>query len=137
MAAKVGKDAMVALGTTQTLGMGTWTLAGVDTDIFEDTQFLDEYKTYKAGLKDSGTITFNGYYDPADSTGQDQLRTYWEDATELTSLRLYIDATSFWECDQTTVTSHVNITSWDVSADKSGLMACSFTAKVSGLMVLV
>jgi len=32
--------------------------------------------------------------------------------------------------------SHVNVTAYNISADKSGLMKVDFTAKVSGVMVL-
>jgi len=69
----------------------------------------------------------------------------------LTSLRLYVDNTSYYEPCQTagyfapgtlstgqdTPASHVNITTYDISMDKAGLATISFTGKVSGVMVLI
>ena len=150
MATKLGKDCKVALGTASVVGMGTWNLSGITSDSLEDTEFGDQWKTFKFGMKDGGQVTFNGLFDPADTTGQEVLKAANLDNTNITNLRLYVDNTSYYEPCQTTgywspsdttgnptVLSHVNITSYDVSADKSGLMQTSFTAKVSGCMVLV
>lgn len=137
MAAKVGKDCKVTFGSNSILGMGTWAMSGIDTDTLEDTEFGDDYKTYKVGLKEGGQISFSGYYDPADSTGQDAARAFREAGTIVTSLRLYVDNTSYWTPTTTTPLSGVYITGYDVSADKSGLAQCSFTGKVSGLMELI
>ena len=98
MAAIVGRAAKVTLGDNKILGMGTWTYSGIDTDTFEDTEFEDTYKTYVPSLREGGTVAFNGYYDPVDSTGQTQLKTYWQSGTDVTSLRLYEDASRYWSC---------------------------------------
>ena len=105
---------------------------------------------YEFGMKDGGQVTFNGLLDPADSGGQEALQRANMDNTDLTTLRLYIDSNSYYEPCQTTgyfsvfttssqdtIKSHVNITSYDISTDKSGLAQTSFTAKISGLMVLI
>ena len=111
MAAKVGHKGKATLGSTKILGLGTWTISGIDADVLEDTEFEDTYKTYKINLREGGTIAFNGFYDPADSTGQTQLKTYWQSGTSVTSLRLY-EGDNFWgsfamdeQCD--------SITGWD------------------------
>lgn len=150
MAKKVGKDCKVAIGSTKVLGMGTWSLSGIAADQLESSEFGDNWKTYEFGMKDGGTIAFNGFFDPADTTGQNALRLANLNNTDITNLRLYVDNTSYFEPCQTTgyfspaVTSgsdtkpsSVNIVSLDVSADKSGLMTATFNAKVSGVMVLV
>ena len=137
MAAKIGKDCKVTLGSVKILGLGTWSITGVDKDTMEDSEFGDSFKTYLVGMAESGQITFEGYYDPADSTGQAALRTYWEGETNVTSLRLYVDNTSYWTPTTTTPLSHVNITAWEVNSDKSGLMAATFSAKISGKLELI
>ena len=150
MAIKIGKDCAVKIGAATVVGMGTWSLSGITSDQLESTQFGDSWKQFKFGLKDGGQITFNGLYDPADTTGQDVLRAANLDNTNITTIRLYLDNTSYLEPCQTTswwtasdstnnetFPSHVNVTSYDISADKSGLMNTSFTCKVSGCMVLV
>lgn len=150
MAKKVGKDCKVSLGANQVLGLGTWSLSGITADQHETTEFGDEWKQFDFGLRDGGQISFNGLFDPADNTGQEALREANVENSDLTTLRLYVDNTSYYEPCQTTgylsptttqnaatELSHVNITSFDVSADKGGMMNCSFNAKVSGVMVLI
>jgi hypothetical protein len=150
MGTKIGKDCKVAIGAASVVGMGTWSLSGITSDSLEDTEFGDNWKTFKFGIKDGGQVTFNGLFDPADTTGQGVLKAANLDNTNLTTLRLYIDNTSYYEPCQTTswwtasdstnnetFPSHVNVTSYDISSDKSGLMQTSFTCKVSGCMVLV
>jgi len=139
MAAKIGRACAVKIGTTQILGLGTWSISGVDADQHETSEFADTYKTYLIGLRESGSVTFAGYYDPADSTGQDVIRTAWEVATAVTSIRFYVDAASYWiPCTKNLAsTSCIYITSWDIAADKSGLVSCSFTGKISGAMELL
>lgn len=150
MGTKIGKDCKVALGTATVVGMGTWSLSGISSDQLDDSAFGDDWKKFKFGMKDGGQITFNGLYDPADITGQEVLKQANLDNSDVYNLRLYVDNTSYYEpCATTyywspsdttgnpTVKSNVNITAWDANADKSGMMQTSFTAKVSGCMVLV
>jgi len=96
MGAKIGRACSVKLGSTKTLGLGTWTISGIDADQFEDSEFGDTYKTHLIGFREGGTVAFTGYYDPADTTGQTAMKTYWKNGTEITSMRFYVDATSYW-----------------------------------------
>ena len=139
MAAIVGRAAKVALGSTKILGIGTWTISGIDVDIHEDTEMGDTYKTYKVGLRESGTVAFNGYYDPANANGQTALRTYWQNGTTITSLRFYEDGTSYWIISNggvVTAGGGIIITSWEIGQDKNGLGTASFSGKVSGVMYI-
>jgi len=150
MAKKVGKDGSVKLGTNAVVGMGTWTMDGITTDEFDASEFGDDWKTYLYGMKDGGTISFNGHYDPADSTGQDILLQANALNSALSTLRFYVDNTSYWVPNQTsgyfsptlttgagTELSTLHITSINIGMDKSGLGTISFTAKVSGNMSFV
>lgn len=139
MAAKKGKGTKVSLGAIKILGMGVWSINGVTADQLEDTEFGDDWKTYLYGLKDGGQVSFSGYYDPANTTGQDALRDANENDTELSDLRFYVDSTSYWRPNSTgaPLSSHIIITTWDITSDKSSLVLCSFTGKVSGKMDFV
>lgn len=150
MAKRIGNKCKVTLGSSIVVGMGTWTLNGVTADKIEVTAFGDDWKSYMFGLRDGGEISFDGFYDPDDVPGQDALRRSNLFNCNLTNLRLYIDDTSYFTPCQTTgyfspvVTSgaptrpsYVNITYYDVKADKANVAQCSFRATVSGLMVLV
>jgi hypothetical protein len=150
MACLVGKDGKVALGADTVVGMGTWSIDGITTDEFECSSFGDNWKSYSYGMKDGGTISFNGHYDPTDTTGQEALLQANLHNSSLTNIRLYVDNTSYFEpCQSTgyfspnlttgadTLLSNVRITAFNIGLDKSGLGTISFTGKVSGLMVLI
>jgi hypothetical protein len=141
----------VTLGTVTVVGMGTWSLGGVTTEEFDASAFGSNWKEFKYGMKDGGTVSFNGYYDPTDYTGQNVLLLAQLANTALTSLRLYYNATSYfeacqtvgwfapntWSVNQDTIASSVRVTSVTIGADKSGLATISFEGKVSGCMVKV
>jgi hypothetical protein len=131
------KNAKVSLGANKVVGIGTWSIGGVDTDLLESSAFGDDWKQWMMGQKDGGTVTFDGLYDPTDSTGQDALRTANQNGTSITDIRFYVNANSYWIPSTTNPLSNALITSWDVKADQSGLVRCSFTAKIAGRLNLV
>lgn len=150
MTYKAGKDCKVTLAANAVTGMGTWKVGGITSDQMDTTVFDQNWKTFEFGAKDGGTVTFNGLLDPDDTTGQDVLRAAQLNNTDISDLRLYIDDTSYFEPCQTTgyfspsnttgndtIPSHVNIVSQDIDADKASMVSASFSAKVSGVMVLV
>jgi hypothetical protein len=145
---RVGKNAKVTIGSTTVVGMGTWKLDGVSTDQIETTAFQDNWKTYVYGCKDGGTITFSGFYDPSDTTHVYLIKANNEN-TALTTLRFYIDNTSWFEANQTigyldttntslmdTKVSSITITGLSIGQEKGGVASIDFTAKISGNMVL-
>lgn len=137
MALGPGKNCKVTLGATKIVGIGTVALSGVETDLLDKTQFGDDWKQWENGLKDGGELTFSGMYDPADSTGQDVLRTANENDTQITDIRFYVDAASYWIPATTNPASYVQVTAWNVEASKDGMVECSFTCKISGKMELL
>jgi hypothetical protein len=152
MAITVGKDAKVMIGSATILGMGTWSMGGVTTEEFDDTEFGDQWKTFLYGMKDGGTITFNGHLDMADATGQQILFAANAKNSAIASLRFYVNNTSYFVPNQTTDylgpaalstgmgtpgLCNVNITGISIGEDKSGLGTVSFTARVNGVMAFV
>lgn len=146
----VGKDGKVTLGANTIVGMGTWSLDGIQTDEFDSSAFGDTWKKFEYGMKDGGSVSFNGHYDPTDTTGQQAVQQANLYNSALTDLRLYVDNTSYFEPCQTTgyfspnlttgaptKLSNCRVTSFNIGLDKSGLGTINFTAKVSGVMVLV
>lgn len=144
----VGKDGKVTLGTNTVVGMGTWSLDGIQVEEFDASEFGDTWKQFEYGMKDGGSVSFNGHYTPTDTTGQQALQQANLYNSDLTNLRLYINNTSYFEPCQTvgwfspalttgapTKVSSVTITSFNIGMDKSGLGTISFTGKVSGVMV--
>ena len=147
----VGKDGKVTLGANTGVGMGTWTIDGITVEEFDSSAFGDTWKSFEYGMKDGGTVSFNGHYQPTDVTGQQMLMLANLYNSALTDLRLYIDNTSYFVPSQSTSyfapgaystgmpgrVSSVTITTFNIGLDKSGLGTISFTGKVSGLMVKV
>lgn len=150
MSYRSGKDCAVKLGSATIVGMGTWEISGITADQMATDAMGDNWKSFEFGMKDGGTISFNGLSDPDDVTGQEELMLANIANTDLPNLRFYVDDTSYYEPCQTTgyfspnnttgidtVLSWVNVTSYSISADKADVNKVSFTAKVSGVMVLV
>ena len=148
---KSGLHCKVTLGASTILGMGTWSVDGIQSDSLETTELGQAWKTFQFGLNDGGNLSFSGLFDPADVTGQNALRAANLTKLNITTLRLYVDNTSYFEPCRTTgyfgpgalstgydtFLSYVNVTSYNVKADKSGLLMTDFQAKISGCMVLV
>jgi len=132
MASKPGFAAKVTMGTYNIAGMGTWSMDGVSRETIEDTAFGDTVKKYVFGFMDGGSLSFDGNYDPEDSTGQAILNSACKNASVLGSgsIRLYIDNTSYWtvESGGELLVTKANA----ITMDKNGLGKISFTAKVSG-----
>ena len=150
MAGTIGYLCSVKISTTTVTLIGSWSLDGIAADQIDTSAFRDTWKTFEFGMKDGGTISFAGLYDPADTTGQQALMNANLENTDMATLRLYIDSTSYFEPCQTTgyfspttatgadtKVSHVNISGFNISADKADVMKVDFTGKVSGVMVLV
>jgi len=145
-----GKDCKVTIGSATVVGMGAWSITGITSEQIDSSAFGTTWKTFEWGMKDGGTVSFNGFADPGDTTGQEELIQAQIEATDLTTVRFYIDSTSYYTCNATTgylspstttgndtPISVLNITSHDISADKGGLVAISFTGKASGPLVLI
>jgi hypothetical protein len=138
MAFKTGKNAAVKLGTSTVVGMGTWRLEGIAVDLLDSTAFGDTAKSFLTGLLDYGNVSFSGLYDPADTTGQDVLRSANKNASKITNIRLYVDNTSYWTPDVTTLpAAGMWVTSYNVGFDKNGLGTTEFTGKCTGPWALV
>ena len=140
MAAIAGKNTCVSFGLNnrRILGMGTWRLTGMSTDLIEVSEFCVDWKDWVAGLKDGGEVSFNGFLNRS-CTSQFALMDINMNDTCTTGLRFHLSCTTtsayFLPMTITPFTnSCIRITSWEVSADKTGLVELTFTGKVIGLM---
>jgi len=144
---KVGRDCKVTIGSHAILGLGTWTISGGAFAELDDTDFGDDSEQILRGLRSGGEVTFSGNYKKDDVTGQDMIKmAYWM-KSDLTTLRFYVDDTSFYATNSTTgvggglpagtEVSHIKIfTEPSVSVDKGGLATIEFTGKIIGAMRL-
>lgn len=138
MAFKAGKACAVKLGTNLVKGMGAWRMPGISTDLIETTSFGDTAKKFIAGLLDYGDVSFDGLYDPADTTGQGALISANLTGSTLTDIRLYVDNTSYWAPNLTADSSSgMLVQSFAVESEKSGAIRISFSGKATGPWALV
>jgi len=133
MAAISGKDAKVMYGAVEILNLTQWSISGFTKAPEEiTTAFGDTIKSYVlADAGEPGTITFEGNYDPADTTGQAALATLCKEGTSLgEDLYLYVAAATFWRVG---TGGEILVTKADaVTMPRSGIGKVSFEGKVSG-----
>lgn len=138
MAFKAGNLGKVNLAGNTVVGMGSWELPGISTDLLESTAFGDTAKQFMTGLLDYGAVNFAGLYDPADTTGQTMLLSANLNNSKVANVRLYVDATSYWTPNVTAVSAAgMLVQSIAISMDKSGLAEIKFSGKCTGPWVLV
>ena len=98
MAVLCGTNGKVMYGSVVVASQVEWSISGYTqavTDI--PTAFADTVKTYcAADSGDPGTISFNGNYDPTDTTGAVALDTVCQAGTSITNLYLYANTSVFW-----------------------------------------
>jgi len=130
--------------------LGNWAVSGISRDMVEFTAFGDTVKKFKPGMLDPGGITFAGFYDGTDDTGQRKLVQLLSSGVSIGTaknstvhrrLRLWansdsdFDSFGFWSCTGSTGSTgpigKIYITSMDLGQDKNGLGTVSFSAKVS------
>jgi hypothetical protein len=86
----------------------------------------------------SWTASIDGFYDPADTTGQKALHDAALAATKLTDVRFYIDSTSYWTPDVTGESAAgAYITSINVGHDKAGVASVTMNVVGFGKIALV
>jgi len=150
MSKRIGNKGKVTIGDNRVVGIGTWTINGISSDKIEVTELGDDWKSYMFGLKDGGDVGLDGHFDPDDAQGQEMMRLANLYNSQLTSLKFWIDNTSFFMPCQTTGyfsptlttgaptrVSYINVTSYDVKKDKAAVDTTTFKGTVSGVMVLV
>lgn len=127
--------------------LGTWSISGQEYNMIEHTAFGDLYPKVKPGMRGGADITFSGYWDASDSSGQKLLYNVFSSGKGISSssgtckclrkMRVWANSSSglgpkgFWGCTGSTG-AKIYITQIDLSQDKAGLGTVAFTAKVAG-----
>lgn len=146
-----GYKCKVTLGADTVLGMGVWSISGGASAQLDDTEFLDNSEKFCWGIATGEDITFSGLMRANNSAGQLELQKAKVNKTDLNTIKFWMNSVSGFVPNQTAGYFHplsttgnltdadgyVNIISYDIGADKAGLVTIGFTAKVSGTMVLV
>ncbi len=132
MGVRVGKYAKVVVDGATVAEMGSYTISGFTRDTLEYTSFGSSIKKFIAGIVDGGDVSFNGFYDLTDTTGQRILEAAAEVGRIFApgEIKIYIDNTHYF-----TVASGGTMfvtKAKSVGMDKAGIGTTDFTVKVAG-----
>jgi len=136
MAILLGRYASIKKGSTLVQNLGKWTL-NIKMDEIDTSVFGSVWGSKVPGMQ-SWTGTLEGFYDPADTTGQKVLQDAALAATKLTDIRFYIDSTSYWTPDVTGESAAgAYISGLDVAHDKAGVASVTMNVIGYGKIALV
>ena len=126
-----GRDGKVVIGTYTVAEMASWSL-DLSNDEIDTTAFGSTWKKSDVGMR-GWSLSVEGHYDPSDSTGQADIETAWADGSLVTTVKLYVDNTSYWVPDITTdANAGGRITSYSISQAHDTVAGISFTLSGSG-----
>ena len=145
---KLGREAKVTIGSNTVLGIGTWSISGGSWGELDDTEFGDDSEQILRGIRTGGSVAFSGNYKVDDTQGQDLIKTAFWSKSDHTTLRFYVDDTSYYTPNSTTAAggglpaetpvSHIKImTEPTISFDKNDLGKTEFTGRLIGAMRLI
>jgi hypothetical protein len=126
-----GRNGKVMYGSVIISTQTDWSISGYGQAVEETKEFGVTVKKYVAvDAGDPGTISFNGVYDPSDSTGQQALQTLAQTGVGTANLYLYANTSTFW---RVAAGGLIIVTkSETISLNRSSLAKISFTGQVSG-----
>jgi len=135
---KPGYKGKVTIGDLVVCGMATWNYGGSTRDLNDDSEFGDEDKSFAPLQSEGGEITMSGKFLQDVDAGQQVLKDAYDNAEELTDIRLYVDLEDekYYSPDPNTAhPSYCTVTKADeVGCDKAGIVTINYTLKVSGRM---
>ena len=132
----MGRYASIKLGTVLVENLGRWTL-DIKMDEIDVSVFGTIWGRMIPGMQ-KWTATIEGFYDPADTDGQKVIHDAAVAATKLTTIRFYIDSTSYWTPANTEDSANgAFISSVSVNHDKAGVAALTMNVIGFGKISLV
>lgn len=138
---KAGYKGDIYIGAVRIAGGATWTYGGSVRTMLPTDEFGDEIVTDIPGQITGGEITITGNYLMNSDAGQQLLKTLFDSADPITTIKLYISHTDgiYHTPDNTTTPpSYVTVTNYDnINHDKSGVGTFTCTMKVSGKLLPV
>ena len=140
---RVGRLAKVTLGTDKIAEIGSWSCDGISIDMLDDPQFGDEFKTYQMGMGDYGTVSFGGWWDMSDTTGQKILESALNNKSKIIDIRFYVNSVSYYTPNTNAASSGGTteagmwVQSMRIGFEKGGIGTIEFTGKLTGPLILI
>lgn len=131
MAATKGKAGKVMYGSVVVANMVEWSISGMTVATEDVTPFNATIKSFVAAeAGDPGTISFNGFYDPTDTTGQIAIAALCSPGLGVNNLYLYANVSTFW---RVAAGGEIIVTKANaITQPRSRTGTISFEGKVSG-----
>ncbi len=127
-----GYKCKVTIGTVTIAEMNKWGLPGKVNKLIESSKFEGAFETFVYGQAQGGQVSFSGFFDDSDTTGQDILLAAYANKTNIANLRVYY-GTAVTQFFHLVPGATLYIETIDIGeADISGLVPISFTLKASG-----
>jgi hypothetical protein len=84
------------------------------------------------------SLSVEGHADPSDAAGQGAIKTAWENGSLITTIRVYIDAASYWIPNLTDDSdAGGRVTSYTLNQAHDAVAGISFTLAGSGPVTFV
>ena len=135
MATYNGRNATLKYGTYTVAEMASWSL-DLSNDEIDTSSFGSTWKKSDVGMR-GWSLSVSGHYDPSDTTGQEMIKTAWSNGSLISTIKAYVNATSYWVPDVTTdASAGGRVTSYAVSQAHDAVAGISFTLSGSGPIIL-
>jgi predicted secreted protein len=124
------------IGTYVVAELASWAL-DLSTDEIDTTAFGSTWKKSDVGMR-GWSLSVEGHADPSDSSGQGAIEAAWEGGSLINTVKIYVDAASYWIPDVTTDSdAGGRVTSYAINQAHDAVAGISFTLAGSGPVTFV
>jgi len=136
MTTKNGRNATVKYGTYTVAELASWSL-DLSNDEIDTSAFGSTWKKSDVGMR-GWSLAVSGHWDPTDSTGQSMIEAAWAAGSLISTIKMYVDTSSYWVPDVTTDSSAGGrVTSYALNQAHDAVAGISFTLSGSGPVTFV
>jgi predicted secreted protein len=136
MATYSGQDGHVKIGTYEVAEMASWNLT-ISANEIAINVFGTSWTKTEQGIK-SWSCSLDGFYDLSDTNGQVAIKNAFWNNTLLTTVRLYVNDTSYWTPDLTTDSSAgARVTNYSPTQTADNVAQVSISLAGSGPITFV
>jgi predicted secreted protein len=131
-----GRNATVKYGTYTIAEFASWSL-DLSNDEIDTTSFGSTWKKSDVGMR-GWSLSVDGHYDPSDATGQAMIEAQWAAGNLVSTIKVYVDNTSYWVPDITTdVNAGGRVTTYTINQAHDAVAGVSFALSGSGPITFI
>ena len=131
-----GRNALVKIGTDTVAEMASWSL-DLSNDEIDTSAFGSSWKKSDVGMR-GWSMSVSGHYDPSNTVGQGLVEAAWAAGSLISTIKMYVDSSSYWVPDVTTDSSAGGrVTSYALNQAHDAVAGISFTLSGSNHITFV